>query len=321
MIKAIDVAHARIQAPDLDEMEAYLVDFGLARSARTETALYMRGTDPSHHLHVTHLGDEPKFIGMAFKAASLEDLQALSTMDDVSDVEEIDEPGGGYRVRMTDPDGYMVEAVYGIEEPEALPVNNLFAPNLGSERRRNGDLVRLEAGPCQVKRLGHVVLNVPSFKESDQFYKSHFGFISSDECFADDDEENVVVAFNRCDRGKEYVDHHTLLCVESKEPGLGHIAFEVEDINAIYLGHEYLKSKGYVHSWGIGRHMLGSQIFDYWFDPHGNRMEHWADSDLLNVDNPTNMIPLPVALSTQWGVTVADRRADMFSDYDPLKAT
>ena len=66
MIKAIDVAHARIQAPDLDEMEAYLVDFGLARSARTETALYMRGTDPSHHLHVTHLGDEPKFIGMAF---------------------------------------------------------------------------------------------------------------------------------------------------------------------------------------------------------------------------------------------------------------
>ena len=43
MIKATDIAYVRFQAPDLDKMEAYLLNFGMVRSARTDTALYMRG--------------------------------------------------------------------------------------------------------------------------------------------------------------------------------------------------------------------------------------------------------------------------------------
>ena len=74
MIKVTDVAYARFQAPDLDLMEGFLNDFGLTRSARTETSLYMRGTDKDHHLHITELG-EPKFVGFAFNAASEEDLK------------------------------------------------------------------------------------------------------------------------------------------------------------------------------------------------------------------------------------------------------
>ena len=53
MIKVTDLAYARFRAPDLDVMEAFLVDFGLVRSARTDTALYMRATDEDHHVHVT----------------------------------------------------------------------------------------------------------------------------------------------------------------------------------------------------------------------------------------------------------------------------
>jgi len=31
------------------------------------------------------------------------------------------------------------------------------------------------------------------------------------------------------------------------------------------MGHEYMRSQGsYKHIWGIGRHVLGSQVFDYW---------------------------------------------------------
>ncbi len=76
--RAKQVAFVRFSAPDLDKMEAFLVHFGMKRSARTvacplaasavsidsmpaciacqETALYMRGTGRSHHIHVTHLG-------------------------------------------------------------------------------------------------------------------------------------------------------------------------------------------------------------------------------------------------------------------------
>ena len=87
MIKVSDVAYARFAAPDLDRMETFLLDFGLTRQHRNDNSLYMRGTGPDHHLHVTHLADEPRFIGMAFNANSMTDLDKLSKVDGASAVE------------------------------------------------------------------------------------------------------------------------------------------------------------------------------------------------------------------------------------------
>ena len=38
----------------------------------------------------------------------------------------------------------------------------------------------------------------------------------------------------------------------------------------------------YKHSWGVGRHLLGGQIFDCWRDPWGQKHEHYADGDLFD---------------------------------------
>ena len=68
------------------------------------------------------------------------------------------------------------------------------------------------------------------------------------------------------------------------------------------LGHEHLKDKKkYIHDWGIGRHILGSQIFDYWQDPWGHGMEHWTDGDLLDGSHKTEKHPMSVILGSQWG--------------------
>ena len=304
MIKVTDVAYARFRAPDLDLMESFLKDFGLTRSFRTETALYMRGTDSDHHLHITELG-QPEFLGFAFNAASEEDLHIISKVEGASSVEKVYDPGGGKRVTLTDPDGFLIEIVHGMDELPELPVINQFSPNFGEIRNRQGKFVRLNFAPAQCKRLGHVVLNVTNFKATDEFYKSHFGLITSDECFNDAGE--ICLAFNRVDRGKEYVDHHTLLTIPSPQAGLGHIAFEVQDINHIFLGHEFLKNNGHRHSWGIGRHILGSQVFDYWFDPFGFRVEHWTDGDLLNADTPVGRSSAAEALNVQWGADSSQR--------------
>ena len=56
LIKAMDMAYGRLRSPDLDLMEEFLTRFGMTRAARTPTALYMRGTDPAHHIHVTEKG-------------------------------------------------------------------------------------------------------------------------------------------------------------------------------------------------------------------------------------------------------------------------
>src|ERR1043165_1057583 len=100
IIRIKDIAWIRLRSPDLDVAEDYLTTFGLVRAARTETALYMRGTDPVHHIHITEKGD-PAVAGIAFWANSLDDLHKLSREGDgASAVEDINEPGGGKRVRI-----------------------------------------------------------------------------------------------------------------------------------------------------------------------------------------------------------------------------
>src|SRR6266478_7914378 len=90
-IKVKDLAYGRLRSPDLDAAEEFLTHFGMVRAARTPTALYMRGTDPRHHLHVTEKGD-PAFVGFAYIAASEEDLARVAKTPGASAVESIDEP-------------------------------------------------------------------------------------------------------------------------------------------------------------------------------------------------------------------------------------
>jgi hypothetical protein len=66
------------------------------------------------------------------------------------------------------------------------------------------------------------------------------------------------------------------------------------------IGHDVLAAKGYEHFWGIGRHSLGSQVYDYWGDPWGRVHEHWADTDVLNASVPPNLISRE-ELAGPWG--------------------
>ena len=108
IIKVTDLAYGRLRSPDLDAAEEFLTNFGMVRADRTSSALYMRGTDAPHHIHVTEKGD-PGFVGIAYYASSLDDLKTLSKAPGASAVEDIDEPGGGKRVRLKEPNGYQIE--------------------------------------------------------------------------------------------------------------------------------------------------------------------------------------------------------------------
>lgn len=299
MIKVTDVAFVRFRAPDLEQAERFLADFGLVRAHREENLLYSRGSDTEPWIHGMERG-EAGFAGVAFDAASSEDLEAAAGLPGASALEELDGPGGGRRVRFTDPDGFSVEVVHGRQPAEALPVPHAQPYNTGHERRRFNSLQRVERGPARVKRLGHCVVRVSDFRASEAWYKQRFGFLSSDEIYLGE-ADNVVVAFMRCDRGNLPVDHHSFLCLGLGEPGFDHAAFEVADIDAVMLGHEHLQGGGYEHHAGIGRHLLGSQVFDYWRDPWGHVHEHFTDGDLLDASVKPGLFDPAVALGTQWG--------------------
>ena len=90
------IVYARLASPDLDVQETFLLDFGMQRVERTDTKLYMRGSDADPYIHITELG-EPKVLGWAYLAASNEDLAGFAQLDGASAVEAIDAPGGGHR--------------------------------------------------------------------------------------------------------------------------------------------------------------------------------------------------------------------------------
>jgi catechol 2,3-dioxygenase-like lactoylglutathione lyase family enzyme len=299
-IKVTDIAYGRLRSPDLDVMEEFLTRFGLVKTARTNTALYFRGTDPPHHIHITEKG-EPKFVGFAYYAANEDDLKKVAALPGASGIENIDEPGGGKRVRLKEPNGYQIEVVHGIERlPEIKAprqmLNSGYAPTA-----RAGQVMRLPKGAARCKRIGHGVMGTPKLQETVKWFRDTLGFVCSDDVYAGT-KDHLIGSFNRCDRGDAFVDHHVFFALTHGHAGLNHFSFEVQDIDDVFMGHYYLRDHGkYEHMWGIGRHLLGSQVYDYWADPWGRIHEHWADSDRLNVKNGGNLISAEEGLVSQWG--------------------
>jgi catechol 2,3-dioxygenase-like lactoylglutathione lyase family enzyme len=299
-IKVRDLAFGRLRAPDLDAEEEFLTSFGMVRVERTSTALYMRGTDPVHHIHVTEKGD-PALAGIAWTVASEDALKAAAKLPGASGIETLDEPGGGKRVRLTEPNGYTIEIIHGLAAVAPIPVARQPINSGNAPLNRAGEVIRFPAGPSTVKRIGHAVLGSPKNQETVRWFRDMLGLIPSDDVYAGE-QENIIGQFSRIDAGEEYVDHHAFFCMRNQRAGLNHFSFEVQDIDDVFMGHEYLAGTGkYEHMWGIGRHLLGSQVYDYWADPWGRVHEHWADTDRLNAGNGGNLVSAEEGLRSQWG--------------------
>jgi catechol 2,3-dioxygenase-like lactoylglutathione lyase family enzyme len=300
MIAVKDLAYVRYGAPDLDVMERFLVDFGLQRSARTECALYMRACCDLPFVHVTEKTEANREIGFGLLAQGHDDLISIANTLGTP-VHDNPEPGGGLRVRCFDPAGFRVDILYGQASVGLLPRRDPIELNAAVGRRRYGKTVRVSPTPSAVMRLGHIGLMVPDFASSLAFYRDLLGMKPSDDYFAGPP-TNVVASFMHCGLGATYTDHHTIAVITARDgvARFDHSAFEVVDLDDVMQGNQYLKSKGYRHSWGVGRHVQGSQIFDYWRDPYGNKIEHWTDGDLVNDDSPTGLAPMSETELWQW---------------------
>lgn len=303
MPKAIDVAYVIYQVDDLDRMQQFLQDFGLATAQRTDTQLCMRGAGPAPVIHVTRKGSANRFVGGALQMASRADLDALARLPGSSAVEPIaDLPGGGWRVRMATPDGIPVDAVWGQAPAAALDLRDPNPFNAGTVKRRINASLRPRREPGLVLRLGHFVLRVSDHAQSKAWFQERFGLLDSDYLCVPGDDSRVVGTFVRFDRGDQPVDHHSMLITQSREVGVHHCSFEMQDIDAVFGAHDYLLERGYQLECGVGRHLVGSQIFDYWRDPFGFRVEHYTDGDVA--DRRYQPVRYAVAAddTTQWGM-------------------
>ncbi len=298
IIKIVDVSHIRFTAPDLDAMAAFLAEFGMTTSLADDGTLYARGAGPAPFLHATVNG-EAGFAALGLLAASVDDLHILAKVEGAA-VEDLNAPGGGKVVRLRDLDGNLVEVVAGQTPAESSPLEPESPHNSAAAHARLRRPVRLRTGPSTVVRLGHAVLEVSDFRALEAWYKDRFGLITSDEIQVAPGA--AIGAFLRCDRGETPTDHHSLFLLQGpRGPAFNHAAFEVAGLDDLMRGHTHLKTAGRKAAWGVGRHILGSQVFDYWNDPWGHELEHWTDGDLFAAADPPGIGGFQDLLGVQWG--------------------
>ncbi|KAI0188307.1 Glyoxalase/Bleomycin resistance protein/Dihydroxybiphenyl dioxygenase [Xylaria flabelliformis] len=310
-IQLVRIAHVYYRYSDLEKAKEFLLDFGFTVEKKVNSGddekIYFRGYGTEPWILCATKSDKAEFGGAAFVVESEDDLNyAAETLPKASEVYKLkDAPGGGRCVTFYDPvDGWPMHLVYGQESADMVDIPLPQTPvNYPTEKNRQVNKTsRFTKRPAPVHKLGHFGVRTTSFAKSYEFYCSRFNFLASDIVY---DEQNIDrMAFYRLNRGKEEVDHHSFFFVEGPNYKVHHTSYETHDFDTQVLGHDWLREKGHKNCWGVGRHVLGSQIFDYWFDPSNFIFEHYVDGDLVNSDEPTHRSQTGPGSLHVWGPDV-----------------
>lgn len=296
----IGLHHVHLKVRDLAATRAFAADFGLIEAGKVEGRIFLRGVGPSSYHLVLEAAPESSLAGITFEVDDAGDFDrpgAGATFD-------LDGPGGGRAAELTDPGGLTVQLVTGVARREPDPPSPLMTLNQGLDKSRRGVWQhKPPLGPPPLLRLGHVGLYIEDWRACDAWYREVLGLIPSDLLHAGPP-ENVVGGFYRIDRGAEWVDHHTVAFFQMGAPGLHHLSFEVPNPETQFMAHRWMSQRQHESIWGVGRHPLGSHVFDVWRDPSGNRFETFSDTDLCDATIPTAKHP------------IADAKMDLWSDRD-----
>jgi len=300
VIKVHDLAWLEFSKPDLDRAEAFARAFGFSTARRSDDELHLRGTRAGSACVVVRRG-ATGFAGVAFTAADRADLNRLAAAVEGS-VVALPEELGGHAVELRDPNGLRVNVVSDTVAYPSLDAREPLPWNVGRHLVRVNATQRPPRGPARVERLGHVVVESTTFQSTLDWYLEMFGLIVSDFLYYDGQRHlGPTMAFIRCDRGHVATDHHTLAITLGPSNRYVHSAYQVSDLDALAAGGEHLASRGYRRSWGIGRHVQGSQIFDYWRDPDGLLFEHFVDGDVFDSTIEPGWTPMTASGLAQWG--------------------
>jgi catechol 2,3-dioxygenase-like lactoylglutathione lyase family enzyme len=301
VVKVHDIAWLEFEKPDLRGAEAFAHAFGFTTVLKTSAELQLRGTDAGAPCVLIRRGPRSRFVGPAFQAADAGDVLRLADATGAV-AAKLPESIGGMGVELVDPSGLTVRVVTDMHQLPALPSPQPLAMNVGHDVARTNATQRPPREPAKVQRLGHVVLQTTRYRETLDWYLKHLGLIVSDFLFyAGQREKGPVMSFIRCDRGSTPTDHHTVAMTLGPVNRYVHSAYQVADLDTLAAGGEHLLHRGYHRSWGIGRHIQGSQIFDYWRDPEGFLVEHFTDGDMFDCTLEPGWSPMTASGLAQWG--------------------
>jgi catechol 2,3-dioxygenase-like lactoylglutathione lyase family enzyme len=264
--------------PNVEETVQYYSDFGLTPSTRDSSEREVNGNAVDHgpalstvdggeQLRVVH-SDHRRLVRLGVGVDDPDDLDrvAASIAALGLSVERT-----GTSVSATDPGtGVVVTAeIADRYTPAATPAPAYNAPGLNARCGERAPGI-LREGPVQIRKLGHVVLGSTDADFSQRFFQVGLGFKVSDVV-------KDLAAFMRCSS-----DHHNVLVQQTPVAFLHHTSWQVDDVDEIGRGASaMLEADPSRHTWGLGRHFIGSNFFWYLKDPAGNFSEYYSDLDCI----------------------------------------
>ncbi|TGK36643.1 VOC family protein [Leptospira andrefontaineae] len=296
---AQDIAYVRLGRRNLSEAEQYYTDFGLRVLSKTKNQILFHGNSSNFPCWSVEEAGRDFLLGFGFYISSEKEFDALRKLNGAH-FQPLGRFGNLPSVTLFDPSGLPVDAILS-EVPE---VSN--SAQIKRNWNRYDSIKRVnrpqaaDSGPSEVIRLGHAVFLKQEFLKNAQWYCDTFGMIPSDIQLLPKSKEPVLV-FLRCNRGKTLTDHHTIVIGAGADDHLEHCAFELKDIDEISQGRQWLLSQGWKAAWGLGRHLLGSQVFDYERDPTGMLVEHYTDGDKFDDTYPVGFHEISRKSLYQWG--------------------
>lgn len=233
--------------------EFYSEVWGLRVVERGTEGAWLRGTGDQHHALQLTQAERNGLGRISFALATPAEVDEAARRAHTLDIPVISGPGpvedagGGYGVRIVDPEGRVLELI----------ADTLAVPALGRE----------DAVPVGVT---HVVLNTVDIDAAVRFYCDVLGMRVSDW-------SEHQMAFLRCNS-----DHHSIAFNQAEWASLNHVAYEMPTVDHFMRGIGRLRHHGVLPLWGPGKHGPGDNTFSYFADPGGLVCEY--TSGIAQVD-------------------------------------
>jgi catechol 2,3-dioxygenase-like lactoylglutathione lyase family enzyme len=263
---------------DLDRTAKFYQEiWGLRPVAERAGSIYLRGTGPNHHIVALHARPKGELLRIDLTAADKATVDALHAQVAAAGGKEIEkpatitEPGGGYGFAFRDPEGRTIRVL--------------------ADAKMHSDT---KDDPDRPRKISHIVLNSVAPADTTAFWSRALGFTVSD--------RTTIMTFIRCNS-----DHHSIALVQAKHNTLHHIAFEMENIEAVMRGGGRMRDAGFPIEWGVGRHGPGDNVFAYFLGPDDMVIEYTAEveqvDDSYKVGGPEDWT-WPPGRMDHWGVGV-----------------
>ncbi|HMC39367.1 MAG TPA: VOC family protein [Acidimicrobiales bacterium] len=259
------LASITIGVPNVEDTCRYYAEFGLARDADRFST-----TDGGEQLRIV-ASPSRRLVEMVVGADDPDDLDRVTARLATFGVTAARD---AVRVSAVEANSGVRVVVHLTPRISQTPASRAACNGPGRPERVNDRApgIRRE-GPVRPRKLGHVVVGTPEPEAVQRFFVHGVGFKISDEVPG-------VAAFLRCS-----TDHHNLLIQPSPVAFLHHTSWQVDDVDEVGRGAmRMLGGHPERHTWGLGRHFIGSNFFWYLRDPAGNFSEYYSDMDIVTDD-------------------------------------